>query len=76
MTEHKVCNGCKWNNYPTCSGTIMQSGNEMNIENLTKGFGCGQKELDGITDFSIKIKSDLEKQIEEIIKRLEKLEKE
>ena len=81
MTKHKICEGCKFNNYPTCSGTIMDGGNEMNIENLKEGFSCGQKDSLEITDFSIKIKSDLGLKIEdletknqEIIDRLNELE--
>lgn len=45
MTEHDVCVGCKWNNYPTCDGTIID-GSKMNIENLVETFLCGVKDLD------------------------------
>lgn len=69
--EHKTCKGCKWNNYPTCKGTIMDNGNEMNIENLRPIFKCGQKDLDIIADFTPK-KTRLEV-LEERIIELEKL---
>jgi hypothetical protein len=42
----------------------MGTGNEMNIENLSVNFQCGQKEDIEITNFSIKVKSDLELRIE------------
>lgn len=60
MTEHKVCIGCIWNNYPTCKGTIMEDGSEMDITTLREGFQCGQKDNPQITDFSIKIKTEIE----------------
>ncbi len=52
MVEHETCIGCQWNNYPTCRGTIMEDGNEMNITQLRPIFTCGQKDLLNITDFS------------------------
>lgn len=61
---HKECEKCQWNNYPTCNGTIMDDGSEMNIENLKDSFQCGQKDDINITDFSIRVKSDLELRIE------------
>jgi len=66
MGEHKVCKGCKNNNYPTCSGTIMFDGNEMNIENLKPMFQCGQKDEPELTDFSIQVKSELQLKIEDL----------
>ena len=52
--EHKTCVGCRWNNYPICDGTIMGSGDEMNIEKLSINFRCGQKYLLDVSDYSIK----------------------
>jgi len=66
MSENKICKDCQYNNYPTCSGTIMYGGEEMNIENLRDGFSCGQKDLGKITDFSIIKKSALEEKIEDL----------
>ena len=64
MVKHKVCKECQYNKYPLCEGTKMDTGNFMNIENLRPGFECGQKDDPNITDFSIKIKSDLELRVE------------
>ena len=55
MTIHKECLGCKWENYPTCKGTIMFDGEEMSIENLKKGFKCGQKEEDNIMSQRLRV---------------------
>lgn len=74
MTEHKICKGCKWNNYPTCKGSIMFNGSEMNIENLKPSFKCGHKDKLEVTDFSIKKKSALELKIEELEAKIKKLE--
>lgn len=73
MTENKLCKGCKYNNYPTCKGFIMYSREEMNIENLRLGFSCGQKDMDEITDFSIKKKSELELKIEDLQNQINSL---
>lgn len=73
MTENKICKGCKYNNYPTCKGTIMDDGNEMNIENLSSNFRCGQKDMDNITDFSIKVKSELELKVEDLQRQINEL---
>lgn len=73
MTEHKVCEGCQWNNYPICLGTKMFNGNYMNIENLKEGFQCGQKDLDSITDFSIQVKSDLELKLDDLQQQINDL---
>ncbi len=75
MVENKICIGCQWNNYPTCSGTIMDDGNEMNIENLRSGFQCGQKDDVNITDFSIVKKSVSELKMKELEARIMALEK-
>lgn len=75
MSEHKICKGCKYNNYPTCKGTIMNDGNEMNIENLKSGFQCGQKDMDNITDFSVKTKSDLELKINDLQEQINQLKR-
>jgi len=78
MTENKICKGCQYNNYPTCKGTIMDNGNEMNIETLKAGFRCGQKYDVIITDFSIKKKTELEllqDQVEILKSKIENLEK-
>ena len=74
MTEHEVCKGCKWNNYPVCNGIIMFDGNPMNIEKLRPTFQCERKDLDNIDDFSIKPKSPLELKIEELEARIRALE--
>lgn len=63
MTEHKVCKGCRWNEYPICKGTKMEYG-YINIENRKPGFQCGQKDDSNMRDFSIKIKSELELRVE------------
>lgn len=67
--EHKICKGCIWNNYPTCKGTIMHDGNEMNIENLKPSFRCGQKDMDIMTDFTPK-----KTKVEELEERIQVLE--
>lgn len=74
MPEHKVCKGCRWNGYPICLGTILDSGNNMNIENLRPGFQCGQKENSVINDLSIKIKLELDLKLEDIEARIKVLE--
>lgn len=74
--EHKICEGCQWNNYPECYGTKMETGLYMNIGNLSKGFGCGQKDELKITDFSIIIKSDLELRVESLEEKTKDLEME
>ena len=74
MSEHKVCKGCIWNHYPECYGTIMDSEKYMKIDKLKPDFECGQKDLDGITDFSIKTKSDLELRMEEVETKILELE--
>ena len=74
MVEHKVCLECRWNDYPVCLGTIMDDGNYMNIENQRPGFQCGQKDEAILTDFSIKIKSDLELKIEALEARIKAME--
>ena len=74
--EHKICIGCQWNRYPECYGTIMGDGNYMNIENLKEGFECGQKDDIEVTDFSIKIKSDLELRVEVLEEKTKDLETE
>lgn len=75
MTEHKICKGCKWNHYPECHGTIMGSGDYMIIEDRAENFECGKKDELEVTDFSIKIKSELELRVEELEGRLSELEK-
>lgn len=75
MVEHKICKGCKYNNYPTCKGMIMHDGNEMNIEKLRPGFQCGQKDMDNITDFSIKVKSKLELKIDDLQEQINQLKR-
>ena len=74
ITEHKTCEKCQWNHYPECYGTIMIDGNFLNIENLTKGFECGQKDQENLTDFSIIKKSDLEFRVEELENKVNELE--
>ena len=74
MTEHEVCKGCRWNNYPICLGTKMFDGNFMNIERMRHGFNCGQKDLLEAKDFSIHVKSETELKIEELEARLLELE--
>ena len=76
MTEHKICEGCQWNYYPECYGTIMGDGKYMNIENLSKGFECGQKDINILTDLSITEKSELEKRVEILEEKTKDLEKE
>lgn len=72
--ENEICKGCQWNNYPTCKGTIMFDGLEMNIEKLRPGFSCGQKNKDNLMDFSIQNKSETELKIEDLEARLLELE--
>ena len=54
----------------------METGLYMNIGNLSKGFGCGQKDELKITDFSIIIKSDLELRVESLEEKTKDLEME
>lgn len=62
--EHKVCKGCKWNNYPTCKGTIID-GIEMNVEKLNDQFQCGVKDMINVYEISRSpSKSDLELRVE------------
>ena len=76
MTEHEICKGCTWNDYPYCSGTKMDDSNFMNIENLHDEFKCGQKDMVEITDFTIvKQKTALELKVEELEARIIELEK-
>ena len=72
--ENKICKGCQYNKYPLCEGTKMFDGNYMNIENLRKGFECGQKDYPELKDFSIKIKTTLELKIEELEEKINRLE--
>jgi hypothetical protein len=74
MVEHKTCIGCKWNNYPTCRGIIMDTGNEMPIDNLSQGFNCGVRDLLEVVDFSREIKSELKIKTEELEERIIALE--
>lgn len=74
MTEHEVCNGCQWNDYPNCLGTKMFDGEFMNIEKLKPGFQCGQKDNETAMDFSIEIKSELELKMEELESKIKILE--
>lgn len=69
----EICKNCQWNNYPNCLGTIEIDGSLMKIDNLRSTFNCGQKDLSIITDFSIKIKSELEIEIEKLKIEIEKL---
>ena len=75
MTEHEVCKGCRWNDYPNCLGTKMFDGVFMNIEKLKSGFQCGQKESLTMVDISFKPKLVLELKIEELEARISELEK-
>lgn len=74
MSEHKNCIDCQYNNYPLCQGTKMEDENYMNIEKLKRGFICGQKDHEKLTDFSIKYKSDLELKVEALEAKILKLE--
>jgi len=74
MPEHESCKGCRWNAYPLCNGTIMISGDYMNIENLRKNFECGQKIISILTDHSLVFKTDVDKKMEELEARIEELE--
>ena len=74
MTEHKVCVGCKWNEYPLCKGSIMLDGNYMNIDKLHEEFQCGVKLRDTPKDHSIIEKSKIEL-LEDRIKVLEDAKK-
>ncbi len=49
MTEHELCKGCKWNNYPICDGSIFDNV-KMDISNLDDDFKCGQKYEDLVDD--------------------------
>lgn len=73
MTEHKICKGCKFNNYPECHGTIMDNGSYMNIENLKPMFQCGQKDELELTDFSIEVKSKVELELEDLQEQINEL---
>lgn len=72
---NKICKDCKWNNYPTCKGIIMHDGNEMRIDYLSPNFQCGRKDMENSVDFSIEIKTDAEKKINELEFRISELEK-
>lgn len=74
MVVNIVCIGCQHNNYPTCKGTIMENGNEMNIENIRVDFICGQKSKSVVTDHSIKRKNTEEVIIDGILSRLDIVE--
>lgn len=74
MTEHEVCNGCRWNDYPNCLGTKMFDGEFMNIEKLKPGFSCGKKDELEMMDFSFKPKSESELKMEELEARILELE--
>ena len=74
MMEHEVCKWCRHNNYPSCKGTIMEDGNEMNIEKLNINFKCGQKIIDKPMDFSVLYKSELEIKMETLEARILELE--
>ena len=52
----------------------MENGTEMNIENLRPLFNCGQKDDPIITDFSIKIKSEIELRIEALEEKTKDLD--
>ena len=69
---HKLCEKCRWNNYPVCTGTIMFDGSEMNIENLRPGFNCGQKDSDTPTDLRPR-KTDLELRVEALEEAINEL---
>jgi len=73
MTEHEVCKGCQWNNYPFCTGSIGCDGEFMNIESLESGFGCGQKDSSVAHDLILP-KSDVNKKIEDLESRIQTLE--
>ena len=73
MTEHKICKGCRWNKYPLCEGTVMNNGKFMNIENLEKGFECGQKDNLEVSDLIPK-KTELELRIDALEERINTLE--
>ena len=74
MTEHEICKGCRWNDYPNCLGTKMFDGEFMNIENLKPGFSCGKKDELEMKDFSFKPKSESELKMEELEARILELE--
>ncbi|KKM18263.1 hypothetical protein LCGC14_1667540 [marine sediment metagenome] len=73
MTEHKVCVGCKFNNYPTCKGLVFD-GIEMNIEHMRDGFICGTKDKTERVKFT-KTKTESELKIDELEARILELEK-
>jgi hypothetical protein len=74
--KHKLCNGCRWEAYPVCNGTI-EDGIKMNIENLPEDFICGRKDLTQayIGDSMNLSKSPFELMIKELETRIEELEK-
>lgn len=79
MTEEpkKLCDGCKWNKYPECIGSIMLDGSWMNIENLTSAFSCGVKDSLTVIDHRPQISTiieDLESRIEVLEEKVNALE--
>ena len=52
----------------------MSNGEEMNIENLRKGFQCGQRDDIKITNFSIIIKTNDQIKLEDHEQRIKVLE--
>jgi hypothetical protein len=74
--EHKICKGCRWNKYPLCEGTRMDTEKFMNIENLKTNFKCGQKDRDNIDDLSFRPKTEIELRIEALEEKTKDLKME
>ena len=71
MSENIVCKECKWNKYPECLGSLI-NGIPMAIDELSKGFTCGQKDKD-VAYNQILYKNPIETMQEEIINLKERI---